>query len=172
MYPICGFFFLFTLSLDWHFWELSRAADPGIVETKLLREVPSVLSQLAFKVLRLLGLLQTPERGVNSVIDAALAPEVSEMKGSTLHFIFSLFMVELFCLSIACANLHIFSFWTLFFLLFSQGLSGLYFFGGKGRTIKSSEHSYDLRLSQQLWGNSLLLLREGKITVMESGTTS
>lgn len=46
--------------------------------------------------MRLLGLLQTPERGVNSVIDAALAPKVSAMMESTLHIIFIPFMVELF----------------------------------------------------------------------------
>ncbi|KAF8393488.1 hypothetical protein HHK36_021732 [Tetracentron sinense] len=50
------------------------AVDPGIVETNIMREVPACLSHLAFVVLKLLGLLQSPENGVNSIIDAALAP--------------------------------------------------------------------------------------------------
>ncbi|XP_077231222.1 NAD(P)-binding Rossmann-fold superfamily protein isoform X2 [Tasmannia lanceolata] len=51
------------------------AADPGVVETGIMREVPPHLSQLAFTVLRFLGLLQSPEHGVGSIIDAALAPK-------------------------------------------------------------------------------------------------
>lgn len=52
------------------------AADPGVVETSIMREVPPRLSRLAFMVLRLLNLLQSPDKGVSSVIDAALAPPV------------------------------------------------------------------------------------------------
>lgn len=37
--------------------------------------------------------------------------------------------------------------------------------------MKSSEHSYDIKLSQQLWSYTLLLLKKGKITVMEGGTS-
>ncbi|KAI0515699.1 hypothetical protein KFK09_008365 [Dendrobium nobile] len=48
--------------------------DPGVVQTNILREVPSCLSQLAFRVLSFLHLLQSPEVGVSSIIDAALAP--------------------------------------------------------------------------------------------------
>lgn len=54
-----------------------RAVDPGVVETNIMREVPSGLSHLAFMVLRLLGLLQSPENGVKSIVDATLAPPVS-----------------------------------------------------------------------------------------------
>ncbi|KAK8572126.1 hypothetical protein V6N12_028188 [Hibiscus sabdariffa] len=55
-----------------------NAADPGFVKTNIMREFPSCLSNLAFQVLRILGLLQLPEDGVSSILDAALAPpEVS-----------------------------------------------------------------------------------------------
>ncbi|KAK8704109.1 hypothetical protein V6N13_047742 [Hibiscus sabdariffa] len=60
-----------------HHWLIS-AADPGFVKTNIMREFPSYLSNLAFQVLRILGLLQSPEDGVSSILDAALAPpEVS-----------------------------------------------------------------------------------------------
>ncbi|GAB4839347.1 hypothetical protein Ancab_028874 [Ancistrocladus abbreviatus] len=50
------------------------AADPGAVRTNIMREVPLCLSYLAFIALKLLGLLQCPENGVTSILDAALAP--------------------------------------------------------------------------------------------------
>ncbi|XP_048320189.2 uncharacterized protein LOC107409164 isoform X2 [Ziziphus jujuba] len=50
------------------------AVDPGAVNTNIMREVPSFVSQMALTVLKLLGLLQSPENGVNSILDAALAP--------------------------------------------------------------------------------------------------
>lgn len=46
------------------------------METNIMREVPSCLSSLASIVLKLLGLLQSPEIGVSSILDAALAPPV------------------------------------------------------------------------------------------------
>ncbi|XP_073006852.1 uncharacterized protein [Typha latifolia] len=49
-------------------------ADPGIVKTDIMRELPPTLSRLAFTVLRFLHLLQWPEIGVRPIIDAALAP--------------------------------------------------------------------------------------------------
>ncbi|WVZ20498.1 hypothetical protein V8G54_007820 [Vigna mungo] len=49
-------------------------ADPGVVQTNLMREVPTILSSLALRVLKFLQLLQFPESGVDSIIDAALAP--------------------------------------------------------------------------------------------------
>ncbi|KAF9606847.1 hypothetical protein IFM89_029304 [Coptis chinensis] len=49
-------------------------ADPGAVATNLMRELSSHLSVLAFTVLKVLGLLQSPEDKVNSIIDADLAP--------------------------------------------------------------------------------------------------
>ncbi|XP_057974734.1 uncharacterized protein LOC131162358 isoform X2 [Malania oleifera] len=51
-----------------------NAADPGAVETNIMREIPSYLSHIAFIALKLLGLLQPAESGVSSILDAALAP--------------------------------------------------------------------------------------------------
>nr|POE86243.1 hypothetical protein CFP56_07051 [Quercus suber] len=54
------------------------AVDPGVVETNIMREVPSCLSCVAFTVLKFLGLLQSPKKGISSVLDAALAqPDIS-----------------------------------------------------------------------------------------------
>ncbi|OMO59161.1 Short-chain dehydrogenase/reductase SDR [Corchorus olitorius] len=50
------------------------AADPGVVKTNIMREVPTCLSHLAINTFKLLGLLQSPMDGVNSILDAALAP--------------------------------------------------------------------------------------------------
>ncbi|KAG9446126.1 hypothetical protein H6P81_012254 [Aristolochia fimbriata] len=97
------------------------AADPGVVKTQIMREVPSLLSRLAFTVLGLLRLLQNAESGMESIIDAALAPKEA---------------------------------------------SGMYFFGGKGRTIKSHRLSYDTKLGDKLWTNSLSLLKD-HVTVNE-----
>ncbi|CAA6671722.1 unnamed protein product [Spirodela intermedia] len=89
------------------------AADPGVVDTKIMRELPPCLSRLAFKALLYLRLLQTPEAGIGAVVDAALAPPEA---------------------------------------------SGLYFFGGQGRTIRSSATSYNQKLADELWTSSLQLL--------------
>lgn len=56
---------------------MSSVADPGAVKTNIMREVPLCLSLLAVSVLKLLGLLQYPENGISSILDAALAPPVS-----------------------------------------------------------------------------------------------
>lgn len=85
-----------------------------------MREVPPCLSQLAFTVLKYMGLLQSPEDGINSVIDAALAP---------------------------------------------SDASGLYFFGGKGRTMTSSALSYDAELARNLWSTSHELLQEAQLVL-------
>ncbi|KAL5833242.1 hypothetical protein ACOSQ3_016916 [Xanthoceras sorbifolium] len=85
------------------------AVDPGVVKTNIMREVPSLISQAAFTVLRLVGLLQYPEDGISSVLDAALAP---------------------------------------------PEMSGVYFFGGKGRIINSSLLSYNSKLAEELWTTS------------------
>lgn len=58
-------------------FEYFSPADPGAVETNIMRELPPCLSRLAFMVLRFLHLLQSPESGVDSILDAALAPPVS-----------------------------------------------------------------------------------------------
>ncbi|XP_058074225.1 uncharacterized protein LOC131222976 isoform X3 [Magnolia sinica] len=104
-----------------------RAADPGAVKTAIMREVPRHVSQLAFTVLKSLGILQSPENGVDSIIDAALAPREA---------------------------------------------SGQYFFGGKGRTMKSSPLSYDAKLAEKLWASSCELLREAQLTMQESTKAS
>ncbi|KAK8465325.1 hypothetical protein PHAVU_009G054600 [Phaseolus vulgaris] len=51
-----------------------NVADPGVVQTNLMREVPTILSCLALRVLKFLRLLEFPKSGVDSIIDAALAP--------------------------------------------------------------------------------------------------
>ncbi|KAK3011354.1 hypothetical protein RJ639_012805 [Escallonia herrerae] len=101
------------------------AVDPGAVKTNIMREVPSCLSQVAFLVLMLVGLLQSPENGVCSVLDAALAP---------------------------------------------PEISGVYFFGGKGRTISSSALSYNTELSQKLWSTSCFLFQESMQASKRSST--
>ncbi|KAL2634563.1 hypothetical protein R1flu_006042 [Riccia fluitans] len=88
------------------------AADPGIVRTNIMRELPSSLVSLTFFILSVLGLLQDPYDGSRAVVDAALAPE---------------------------------------------GLSGKYFFGGNGKTIKSSALSHNKNLAEQLWAISSYL---------------
>ncbi|KNA15881.1 hypothetical protein SOVF_094130 [Spinacia oleracea] len=98
-------------------------ADPGAVKTNIMREIPHCLSQLAFSVLRLLGILHYPEKGVSSILDAALAPPET---------------------------------------------SGMYFFGGKGRAIKSSPLSYDTMLAKRLWGTSCDIFLELKRTYEKS----
>ncbi|XP_057857906.1 uncharacterized protein LOC131067009 isoform X2 [Cryptomeria japonica] len=50
------------------------AADPGAVETRILREVPNWLSFVIFKVMKYLCLMQSPTMGSRAIVDAALAP--------------------------------------------------------------------------------------------------
>lgn len=101
------------------------AADPGVVKTNIMREVPTCLSQFAFCVLKLLGLLQSPDTGVRSIVDAALAP---------------------------------------------LEISGVYFFGGNGRTLDSSELSYNTKLSKELWATSCDLFQESLLASNSSST--
>ncbi|KAI3466794.1 hypothetical protein Pfo_023457 [Paulownia fortunei] len=91
------------------------AVDPGAVETNIMREIPSCVAQMAFIVLKLLGLLQSSETGVRSIVDAALAP---------------------------------------------PEVSGVYFFGGNGRSLNSSALSYDAWLAKELWATSCNLFQE------------
>ncbi|KAF4403672.1 hypothetical protein G4B88_002525 [Cannabis sativa] len=98
------------------------AADPGFVKTNLLREFPSFITQVAFFVLDLVGLLQSSENGISSILDAALAP---------------------------------------------PEISGVYFFGGKGRTIKSSKLSYNDRLRHELWTTSSDLFLQSQLATTE-----
>lgn len=79
---------LFPLSI---YPELDRAADPGVVKTSIMREVPPLLSQLAYTSLKYMGLLKSPEKGIDSVIDAALAPPVSFIAPTTIAFMSSLY---------------------------------------------------------------------------------
>ncbi|XP_021690273.2 uncharacterized protein LOC110671948 isoform X2 [Hevea brasiliensis] len=95
-----------------------NAADPGAVQTNIMREIPSCLSHVTFVLLKLLGLLQSPNNGVSSILDAALAPPET---------------------------------------------SGVYFFGGKGRTLNSSALSHDIRLAEKLWTTSCNLFEEMKL---------
>lgn len=67
---------IFWLIFFWPFRHLS-AVDPGAVKTNIMREIPSCISQMAFIALKLLGLLQSSEAGVCSIVDAALASPVS-----------------------------------------------------------------------------------------------
>ncbi|KAK3002033.1 hypothetical protein RJ639_022544 [Escallonia herrerae] len=106
-------------------YRLLCAVDPGAVKTNIMREVPSCLSQVAFLILKLVGLLQSPENGVCSVLDAALAP---------------------------------------------PEISGVYFFGGKGRTISSSVLSYNTELSQELWSTSCFIFQESMQASKRSST--
>lgn len=46
------------------------------MRTNIMREVPSLLSCVAFVGLKIMGLLQSPEVGVSSILDAALSPPV------------------------------------------------------------------------------------------------
>ncbi|KAL6599340.1 hypothetical protein ACP70R_045834 [Stipagrostis hirtigluma subsp. patula] len=101
------------------------AADPGVVETKIMRELPPCLSWFAFTVLRFLNLLQLPAAGVGAVLDAALAPPEA---------------------------------------------SGKYFFGGKGRTIRSSWLSYDTGVAKKLWEESSELFQELQHRKRDLGT--
>uniref|UniRef100_A0A0E0M055 Uncharacterized protein n=1 Tax=Oryza punctata TaxID=4537 RepID=A0A0E0M055_ORYPU len=103
-----------------------RAADPGVVQTGIMRELPPSLSWFAHSVLRLLNLLQQPDTGVGAVLDAALAPPEA---------------------------------------------SGKYFFGGKGRTIRSSQLSYDVEVAKKLWAESLALFNELQIRECELRTS-
>ncbi|ESQ41576.1 hypothetical protein EUTSA_v10013899mg [Eutrema salsugineum] len=50
------------------------AADPGFAKTNLLRDFPTYIAAMAFLGFKILGLLQTPEEGAESIVDAALAP--------------------------------------------------------------------------------------------------
>ncbi|TMW88978.1 hypothetical protein EJD97_017811 [Solanum chilense] len=95
------------------------AADPGVVKTNIMREIPSSLSWLAFFVLKLLGLLQSPEVGISSVLDAVHAPPET---------------------------------------------SGVYFFGGNGRTLRSSRLSYNSKLAKDLWDASSQIFLERQRT--------
>ncbi|XP_037440950.1 retinol dehydrogenase 13-like isoform X3 [Triticum dicoccoides] len=56
------------------------AADPGVIETRIMRELPPCLFQFAFFILRTLNLLQQPDTGIGAVLDAALAPPVAFLK--------------------------------------------------------------------------------------------
>lgn len=52
----------------------AMAADPGIVHTEILRELPSWFSSCVITCLRITRLMQSPSTGCIAVVDAALAP--------------------------------------------------------------------------------------------------
>lgn len=99
------------------------AADPGVVKTNIMREIPSCISWLAFYVLKLLGLLQSPEAGIGSVLDAVHAPPET---------------------------------------------SGVYFFGGNGRTLRSSRLSYNSKLAKDLWDASSQIFLEHQLSSQDT----
>ncbi|KAJ8764175.1 hypothetical protein K2173_005097 [Erythroxylum novogranatense] len=77
---LCLLLFSYELHRQLHMTDKScqvsvNAADPGVVETNIMREVPSFLSKFACLVLKLLGVCQSSEHGVSSILDAALAPQ-------------------------------------------------------------------------------------------------
>ncbi|KAK4761484.1 hypothetical protein SAY87_029368 [Trapa incisa] len=120
---------LFSYALHWQIGLSEKArhvsvipADPGFVETNIMREVPAFISSTAFGVAKLMCLLQSPDDGVRAIIDAALAPPET---------------------------------------------SGVYFFGGNGRTIKSSPLSYSEKLAKELWATSHDLFRELELACKE-----
>ncbi|KAK9740779.1 hypothetical protein RND81_03G059600 [Saponaria officinalis] len=122
----------FSYKLHQHILSIDKAsqlsvnvADPGAVKTKIMRELPSSLSQLAFSILIPMQLLQFPEEGVSSILDASLAP---------------------------------------------SGISGMYFFGGNGRTMNSSPLSHDAKLAEKLWETSCHLFSELKSSDEKTAT--
>ncbi|KAG9140940.1 hypothetical protein Leryth_010453, partial [Lithospermum erythrorhizon] len=79
---LCVLLFTYELHRQFGLSETSRAisviaVDPGAVKTNIMREIPSLVSQIAFFGLNLLGLLHHPEQGVRPIVDAALASSVS-----------------------------------------------------------------------------------------------
>ncbi|KAL3833598.1 hypothetical protein ACJIZ3_008334 [Penstemon smallii] len=93
---LCLLLFSYELHRQFQLMEKSHhlsvvAVDPGAVKTNIMREIPSFISQSAYILLKLLGLLQSPEIGVRSILDASLAsPEVSGVyffggNGTTLN---------------------------------------------------------------------------------------
>ncbi|XP_051135613.1 uncharacterized protein LOC127254518 [Andrographis paniculata] len=91
------------------------AADPGMVKTNIMRQVPPCLAEMSYIALTPLGVVRSSEEGVSSVLDAALAP---------------------------------------------PEVSGVYFFGGNGRTLNSSPLSYNANLAKELWTTSCNLFEE------------
>ncbi|KAG6408516.1 hypothetical protein SASPL_131529 [Salvia splendens] len=102
----------------------SCAADPGAVKTNIMREIPSFVSTMAYTAMKLLGVLQSSETGVNAIVDAALAP---------------------------------------------PEVSGVYFFGGRGRSLNSSALSYDAGLAKDLWDASCGLFEELQEAARQDG---
>ncbi|KAK9929849.1 hypothetical protein M0R45_026925 [Rubus argutus] len=121
-------FFSYVLHRQLGLMDISRqvsimAVDPGVVKTNSLQEVPPCLSNLAFIVVRLFCLLQSPVVRVSSILDAALAPPET---------------------------------------------SGVYFFGGRGRTVSSSMLSYNAKLAKELWNTLSDLFLESQLVFKES----
>ncbi|XP_019437391.1 PREDICTED: dehydrogenase/reductase SDR family member on chromosome X-like [Lupinus angustifolius] len=124
---LCLLLFTFELHRQLCLMEKSHhifvtAADPGVVQTNIMQEVPASLSCLAYFALRHLRVLQSPECGASSIIDAALAP---------------------------------------------PGTSGVYFFGGKGRTLNPSALSRNSKLALQLWETTCNMLSQTGFGVEE-----
>jgi hypothetical protein len=94
---------------------LSRAVDPGTVKTNIMRELPSWLEVVAHFVLTILGLLQQPQTGAAAVIDAALAPKVSNilldfrmsMQSCGWIEVFNWVFIFMECLRFLCMTLYL-----------------------------------------------------------------
>ncbi len=52
-------------------------------------------------------------------------------------------------------------------LFLFQDISGVYFFGGKGRTLNSSALSHNTKLAQELWNTSCDLFLQSQFFVKE-----
>ncbi|RHN51496.1 putative NAD(P)-binding domain-containing protein [Medicago truncatula] len=61
-----------------------NVADPEVVQTNIMREVPAKLSSVTFFILKRLHLLESSECGNDSIIDVALTPSVSTFLGKSL----------------------------------------------------------------------------------------
>ncbi|KAI8567527.1 hypothetical protein RHMOL_Rhmol02G0129700 [Rhododendron molle] len=122
-YLPCYWLLLCAFPSTLYFYLFRSAVDPGLVKTNIMRDVPTCLRYVAFLVLNLLGLLKSPESGVCSIVDAALA---------------------------------------------SPEISGVYFFGGNGRTVSSSARSYETKLAKELWATSCDLFRELQLAFKDS----
>ncbi|CAL5359773.1 unnamed protein product [Camellia sinensis] len=162
---------LFSYELHRHFGVMGKshqvsviAVDPGAVKTNIMREVPTCISYVALLALKLLGLLQSPENGVRSILDAALAPP---MTGPPFKLIIYMESPPSWMTPKPGSNeMHHSSSPgkkqepLALPRVVSKEISGVYFFGGNGRTVNSSALSYDTKLAKELWDTSCDLFLE------------
>lgn len=53
-----------------------------------------------------------------------------------------------------------------------QETSGLYFFGGNGRTVESSALSYNMKLSRELWDTSCDIFQDSLLNYNKVSVSS